>query len=84
MEHSRAHIRMETQLELVDFLRTLLQEQQNSGDTYLLEDFSGTQVISAASMLGLIYARSEWKETFLVNKTSGLIAAAFDKFRVLA
>ena len=76
----RAHIALETQSAILDFLKLL----GNSGDLYIVENNDGTHRVNARSMLGLLYMATEHpKELFVLNETNdGEFPPALDNFRI--
>lgn len=80
MPHIRAHIRQNSQSEAVE-LMTKLSELD---DAFSLENFDGNQKANAKSLLGVIYAMSDYNdEMFLVNDThDGQFPFGIDQYRV--
>ena len=77
----RAEIRLETMKDINLFFKALQMCDEND---FALEDETGNQHIAAESMLGLLYACSEWKRLFIVNLTNdGYFPEVFDQFRPL-
>lgn len=81
-EYIRAHIRLNTPREADTFVAAL--NGDGTSDHYTIEDFSGTNRINARSLLGVIYALTEFNdEMFLVNDTvNGKFPSSIDKYRV--
>lgn len=81
-EHVRCQIRLETAAEANDFVNII--NQSDSKYRYIVENFSGTERVSARSLLGVIYATADFNsEMFLVNDTeNGFFPASIDKYRV--
>lgn len=79
--HVRAHLRIITQNEVIEFINSLCDGQVT--DHFDLENFDGTQRVNARSLLGVLYATSEFAdEVYLVNVDhDGEFPAAIDKFR---
>lgn len=79
--HSRAHIRLNNQQEVIDFIRQL----NGHPDTFTIENRDGTRRIDAKSVLGVMYFTFDLQdEMFLVNESNdGMIPAFVDQFRVL-
>lgn len=77
--HSRAKIRLEGQRDAVSLIALL----HNSPDRFLLENEEGTLSVSATSLLGVVYAMTEWpNQMFLVNSThDGSLPNGIDVFR---
>lgn len=81
-EYIRAHIRLNTPREADTFVAEI--NCDGTSDHYAIEDFSGTNRINARSLLGVIYALTEFNdEMFLVNDTNnGKFPSSIDKYRV--
>lgn len=76
--HSRAHIALSTDGDIINFIKAAQQESDN----YVVEDFEGVKRVSARSMLGMMYAVAEFGQLFIVNLSeNGYIPARFDEFR---
>ena len=80
--YSRTHIRINTTKEA-----TALVSQLNSDgttDKYVIEDANCTQRVNARSLLGVIYAMTEYcDEMYLVNMTNnGVYPSFIDNLRV--
>ena len=81
MEHTRAHIRLMTNQDAVDFVSIL--NSDGTAIKYSLENFDGTRRVEARSLLGVLYFTTEHNDdTYLVNDTNGEIPTTIDKFRV--
>lgn len=80
MSYSRAHIRLQTQDELMNLIKDL----KSNDDNYLVEDFGGIQRVSARSVIGMLYAMTDFNDDmYLVNLTSdGNFPSFVDKYRV--
>lgn len=78
--HVRAKIALLTQQEVVDFIKALC---DGRNDFYDVENFSGTKVVNARSILGMLYATGEFPdEMYLVNITNdGYFPSEIDNFR---
>jgi len=76
----RAHIALDTQPVILDFLKLLSADSDN----YVVESEDGTHSVNARSMLGLIYMATEHPtELFIKNLThDGEFPPALDNFRV--
>lgn len=76
----RAHITLDTQTTILDFLRLL----GNDTDHYVVENRDGTHRVNARSMLGLLYMATEHpSEMFVINETNnGHFPPALDNFRI--
>lgn len=81
-EYIRAHIRLTTSKEASEFVAEI--NSDGTADHYSIEDFSGTNRISARSLLGVIYALTEFNdEMYFVNDTvNGKFPSSIDKYRV--
>ena len=79
--HSRAHIRLTSQAEVLQFVQGL----SRSDDVFSIENKDGSRRIDAKSILGVLYFTFDLQdEMFLVNESNnGLIPAFVDQFRVL-
>lgn len=80
MPYSRARIRIETH----DDLMSIINDARTSNDSYIVEDFSGTQRVCAKSVMGMLYAMSDFNnDMYLVNLTNdGKFPSFVDKYRV--
>lgn len=81
MPHTRAHIRLSTTAEASSFVAQM--NADGTTDKYIVEDFNGTQRANARSLLGVIYALSDYNDQmFLVNVTNDSVFPAFiDAYR---
>ena len=81
MPHSRAHIRLNTTVEAGTFVAQI--NTDGTTDKYIIEDFNGTQRANARSLLGVIYALSDFNdEMYLVNMTrDGVYPSFVDAYR---
>lgn len=81
MPHSRAHIRLNTTAEASSFVAQI--NTDGTADKYIIEDFNGTQRANARSLLGVIYALSDFNdEMYLVNLTrDGVYPSFVDAYR---
>lgn len=80
MPYSRARIRIETH----DDLMSIINDARTSNDSYIVEDFSGTHRVCAKSVMGMLYAMSDFNnDMYLVNLTNdGKFPSFVDKYRV--
>lgn len=82
--YSRAKIQVTTMTEIETLVREI--NSDSSSDHWVLENEDGTLRVSARSLLGMIYACTDWRgETYLVNETRGAeepLPAFVDKYRV--
>ena len=77
--HVRAKIELSSRENIIDFIYALC---DGSTDFFSIENFNGTMKINARSILGMIYAVTEFDALFLVNDTTdGRFPASIDKFR---
>ena len=76
----RAHIALDTQPVILDFLQML----HNDSDNYIVESRDGSYKVNARSMLGLLYMATEHPtELFIRNMThDGSFPPALDNFRM--
>lgn len=81
-EYIRAHIRLNTPREADTFVAEI--NRDGTSDHYSIEDFSGVNRINARSLLGVIYALTEFNdEMYFVNDTvNGKFPSSIDKYRV--
>lgn len=81
MPHVRAHVRLTTQNDVMDFIRALCDGTSNFYD---VENYEGTKCVNARSLLGMLYATSEFPNSiYLVNTTvDGEFPATIDRFRI--
>lgn len=69
MAHTRTQILIETPKQAQAFVSML--NSDGTADKYVLENFDCSYVIDARSLLGVIYAYSEFEgPTYLVNATN--------------
>lgn len=77
--HVRAKIELSSRENIIDFIYALC---DGSTDFFSIENFNGTMKVNARSILGMIYAVTEFDALFLVNDTTdGRFPASIDKFR---
>ena len=76
----RAHIALETQPAILDFLKMMSGESDN----YVIENKDGDIRVSARSMLGLLYMASEHPtELFVLNTSNdGEFPPELDNYRI--
>lgn len=81
MPHSRAHIRLNTTSDVNSFVSQI--NSDGTTDKYIIEDFSGIQRANARSLLGVIYAMTDFNdEMYLVNMTQdGVFPSFVDAYR---
>lgn len=84
MEHVRAHIRLNTTADANDFVTAM--NSTGSVDKFIIEDYNRIQRANARSLLGVIYALSDYNdEMYLVNETNdGDFPSFVDKYRINA
>lgn len=82
MPYSRAHIRLNTAAEANDFVSKL--NADGTIDKYIIEDTMGAHRADARSILGVIYALSDFNdEMYLVNTSrDGIYPSFVDNYRV--
>lgn len=81
MQHIRAHIRLMTNQDAVEFVSIL--NRDGTANKYSLESFDGSRRVEARSLLGVLYFTTEHNEdTYLVNETNDEIPTGIDKFRI--
>lgn len=81
MPHTRAHIRLLTPAEAGSFVSQI--NMDGTVDKYIIEDFNGVQRANARSLLGVIYALTDFNdEMYLVNTTNdGVFPSFIDAYR---
>ena len=81
MPHTRTHIRLNTTEDASHFVAQL--NTDGTVDKYFIEDFNGVHRANARSLLGVIYAMSDYHdEMYLVNETqNGVYPSFVDSFR---
>ena len=84
MGYIRAHIRLNTTAEVTELISML--NSDGTTTRYTIESFDGTQRVNARSMLGVIYAMTDFNdEMYFVNETEpDNIPSCIDKYRVNA
>lgn len=82
MNRIRAHIRLNTTTEANSFV--MLLNSIGTVDKYMIEDFQGKQRVNARSLIGVIYALTDYSdEMYLVNETQdGTFPSFIDQYRV--
>lgn len=80
--YNRTHIRINGTVEATNFVSQL--NADGTADKYIIEDFKGVQRANARSLLGVIYAMSDFNdEMYLVNLTNnGVYPSFIDNLRV--
>ena len=78
----RAHIRLNTPQEASEFVQLI--NSDGSVTKYTITDASGKYRVSARSLIGVIYAMTDFNdEMYLVNETEdGVFSHVIDKYRV--
>lgn len=81
MAHIRAHIRITTTAEASAFVSHM--NTDGTTDKYIIEDFNSEQRANARSLLGVIYALSDFNnDMYLVNETrDGVFPKFVDAYR---
>ena len=84
MGYVRAHIRLNTTTDANDFVAAM--NSIGSVDKFIIEDYNRVQRANARSLLGVIYALSDYNdEMYFVNETEpDNIPSCIDKYRVNA
>lgn len=79
--HSRAHIRLTNQAEVLEFIQGLSMFE----DSFSIESHSGMHRVNAKSVIGVLYTMFDFPdELYLVNDTrDGVIPAFVDQYRVI-
>lgn len=79
--HTRAHIRLNSQNEVISFI----QELSKCEDEYSIENKQGAHRVNAKSVIGVMYTMMDFPDDmYLVNDTTdGFIPAFVDAYRVL-
>ena len=73
---SKVKITLNTKTDIVDFVNAF------GNDDYTIVDGTGRYTVAARSLIGVMYAWSEWDDMYLVNeKEDGLFPASIEKFR---
>ena len=81
MPHTRAHIRLNTIHEIKEFIDKL--NSIGGVDKFMVEDFESKQRVSARSVVGMIYAMTDFNDDmFFVNDTEdGVFPSFIDAYR---
>jgi len=81
MPHIRAHIRLNSQAEVIAFIESLCKFE----DSFSIENSTGKHRVNAKSVIGVMYTMLEFpEELYLVNDTTdGFIPPFVDSYRVL-
>ena len=81
-EHIRAKIRLNTMKEIETFIDQL--NRIGGVDKFMVEDFDGKQRVSARSVVGMLYAMTDFNDNmFFVNDTNdGVFPIFIDAYRV--
>ena len=81
-EHIRAHIRLNTMEEIQTFIDQL--NRIGGIDKFMVEDFDGKQRVSARSVVGMLYAMTDFNDDmYFVNDTNdGVFPNFIDVYRV--
>jgi hypothetical protein len=73
---TKVRIHLDTKTDIVDFVNAF------DADGYTLIDGSGRYSVAPKSLIGVMYAWSEWDDMYLVNEThDGVFPAAVERFR---
>lgn len=81
-EHIRAKIRLNTMKEIETFIDQL--NRIGGTDKLMVEDFEGKQRVSARSVVGMLYAMTDFNDNmFFVNDTTdGVFPNFIDMYRI--
>lgn len=81
-EHIRAKIRLNTMKEIETFIDQL--NRIGGTDKLMVEDFDGKQRVSARSVVGMLYAMTDFNDNmYFVNDTNdGVFPIFIDAYRV--
>ena len=81
-EHIRAKIRLNTMKEIETFIDQL--NRIGGVDKFMVEDFDGKQRVSARSVVGMLYAMTDFNDNmFFVNDTNyGIFPNFIDTYRI--
>jgi hypothetical protein len=81
-EHIRAKIRLNTMKEIETFIDQL--NRIGGIDKFMVEDFDGKQRVSARSVVGMLYAMTDFNDNmYFVNDTNdGVFPIFIDVYRV--
>lgn len=84
MGYIRAHIRLNNAAEATELISTL--NSDGTTTRYTIESFDKTQRVNARSLLGVLYAITDFNdEMYFVNETDPtMIPSCIDKYRVNA
>lgn len=82
MPHTRAHIRLNTMDEIKSFIDQF--NRIGGVDKFMVEDFEGKQRVNARSLVGMIYAMTDFNDNmFIVNETTdGTFPSFIDAYRI--
>lgn len=81
MGYVRAHIRLITQRDLLDFMSKIGEYKE---ENFIIENKDASVRVNAHSMLGVLYATNDFNDnTYLVNLTNdGCIPSFVEEYRV--
>lgn len=82
MSHIRAHIRISTPAEAEAFCSAL--NSLGNATKYSIEDFGSTQRANARSLLGVIYAMSDFNDEMYFVSEDNIFPSCIDIYRVAA
>ena len=72
---TRIKLALNTKSDIADFVNLFDREG------YLIEDSTGKYCVSARSLIGVVYAWSEWDDMYLVAGDHSKLPAEFERFR---
>lgn len=78
--HTRAHIRLNSQTEVIAFIQELCKHD----DSFSIENMNGNHRVNAKSVIGVMYTMLDFpEELYLVNDTNnGVIPSFVDAYRI--
>lgn len=82
MSHIRAHIRLNTPAEAEKFCSAL--NSLGNATKYSIEDYSGIQRANARSLLGVIYALTDFNDEMYFVSEDNILPTCIDEYRVAA
>lgn len=82
MAHTRAHIRLNNTHDANEFVKII--NSDGTANKYIIEDFNGVQRANARSLIGVLYAMTDYnEEMYFVNETEdGSFPFGIDAYRV--
>ena len=82
MPYTRAHIRLNTMEEVRNFVQKV--NSDGSVNKFMIEDFEGKQRVSARSVMGVLYAMTDFNDNmfFVDDTTEGVLPTFIDEYRI--